>query len=78
MSSTDSWVDLSLLQWAPLRPKASYKLADFDIYQTLGAGSFGRVHLGKLWYRMYSSQLTLCSKKQVYPIFLRHQSPKQS
>lgn len=30
------------------RPKASYKLTDFIIHQTLGTGSFGRVHLGVL------------------------------
>lgn len=31
------------------RPKGSYKLADFIIQRTLGTGSFGRVHLGKLY-----------------------------
>ena len=31
------------------RPKGSYRLADFIIQRTLGTGSFGRVHLGKLY-----------------------------
>lgn len=31
-----------------LRPKATYRLSDFIIQRTLGTGSFGRVHLGKL------------------------------
>lgn len=31
----------------PVRPKGSYRLADFIIQRTLGTGSFGRVHLGR-------------------------------
>ena len=30
------------------RPKATYSIQDFVIHRTLGTGSFGRVHLGKI------------------------------
>lgn len=30
------------------RPRGTYRLNDFIIQRTLGTGSFGRVHLGKL------------------------------
>ena len=45
-TSTDSWGVLPPLQRESLRPKASYKITDFIIHQTLGTGSSGRVHLG--------------------------------
>ena len=45
-TSTDAWGDLPPFQSASFRPKASYKITDFIIHQTLGTGSFGRVHLG--------------------------------
>ena len=45
-TSTDSWGVLPPLQHASFRPKASYKITDFIMHQTLGTGSFGRVHLG--------------------------------
>ena len=34
----------------PQRPKGTYRLSDFIIQRTLGTGSFGRVHLGELFY----------------------------
>lgn len=45
--STESLGDVPLQRVAS-RPKASYRLTDFIILQTLGTGSFGRVHLGVL------------------------------
>lgn len=45
--STESFGDVPLQRVAS-RPKATYRLTDFIIHQTLGTGSFGRVHLGAL------------------------------
>lgn len=58
------------------RPKGSYRLADFIIQRTLGTGSFGRVHLGKLCQTSLSHADidTDGSTKQTQLAFLRDES----
>lgn len=64
-ASTESTGDLFPLQCLPIRPKASYKLVDFIIHQTLGTGSFGRVHLVRSIYNHRFYAIKVLSKDKI-------------
>ncbi|KAI6037759.1 kinase-like protein [Pisolithus marmoratus] len=63
--STESTSDPFPLQCIAIRPKASYKLVDFIIHQTLGTGSFGRVHLVRSRYNHRFYAIKVLSKDKI-------------
>ncbi|KIM58350.1 hypothetical protein SCLCIDRAFT_1218700, partial [Scleroderma citrinum Foug A] len=64
-TSTDSWGVLPPLQRESLRPKASYKITDFIIHQTLGTGSSGRVHLVRSKYNLRFYAIKVLNKAKI-------------
>ncbi|KAL4063563.1 kinase-like domain-containing protein [Scleroderma yunnanense] len=64
-TSTESSGGPPPLQRAPFRPKASYKLADFIIHQTLGTGSFGRVHLARSKHNLRFYAIKVLNKDKI-------------
>lgn len=65
-ASTESTSDLfPLQQRVAIRPKASYKLVDFVIHQTLGTGSFGRVHLVRSRYNHRFYAIKVLNKDKI-------------
>lgn len=64
-TSTESSGELLPLLRVSSRPKASYRLADFIIHQTLGTGSFGRVHLVRSKHNLRFYAIKVLSKDKV-------------
>ncbi|KAG6335822.1 hypothetical protein ID866_3258 [Astraeus odoratus] len=64
-ASTESSGELFPLQRVTTRPKASYRLTDFIIHQTLGTGSFGRVHLVRSKHNLRFYAIKVLSKEKI-------------
>lgn len=62
--STESFGDVPLQRVAS-RPKATYRLTDFIIHQTLGTGSFGRVHLVRSKHNLRFYAIKVLSKAKI-------------